>query len=68
MIAKPAPTPRGRLLKGDGQPRLVSRDLPRVMDFERYAAFFAETPENQEKVARRVRKDADLNAAKQAEA
>ena len=39
-----------------------------AMDFDSYAAFFALSPEGQALVARRVREDAERNAAKQAEA
>lgn len=38
------------------------------MDFETYAAFFAFTTEKQAEFARRVREDAERNAAKQSEA
>ena len=37
------------------------------MDFDTYAAFFALSPAGQAEVVRRVRKDAERNAAKQAE-
>ena len=47
---------------------MVSKQEPQVRNFDSYAAFFALGPEKQAEVARRVREDAERNAAKQAEA
>ena len=66
--AKAPPSPRSRLREGQVQPRMVSTEATQVVDFDTYAAFFALTPEKQADVARRVREDAERNAAKQVEA
>ena len=47
---------------------MVSKQEPQVRNFDSYAPFFALGPEKQAEVARRVREDAERNAAKQAEA
>ena len=67
MEANAAPSCRTRLREGQVEQSVAVEEGIQVMNFESYAAFCALSPERQAEVARRVREEAESNAAQQAE-
>ena len=65
--AKASPSRRSRLREGLVQPRVATAQEGQAMDFDSNAEFFLLSRAGQAEMGRRVREDAERNAAKQAE-